>query len=354
MKKTASALLVAHALTTIATLIAAATPPSKPNDNKLHLNGDPRTGTVKWTYKGEDNGIEYDMSGYIRAPEASCGAGPFPAVIATHGSNQRAEGIVKNFAAITGHWGGGVVVIGASMTHAAPPDNAGKPDGGRGACEANLLRAAKCLEILAQFTAQKHGFSVNMDKVAAHGFSMGGSLTTMLLGDPRTAGKFHMAAIAGSGEGSTGVTTQMVRGIKAPLLILHGNHDATDGGKNTPEGKRSHRAEKMIETLGGTTIKFTSGGPPAGPPSLWVNKSIDFDKTYNWKTRPLPELHERDPARYILISKGANDKFRLIIYDTGQHISITAPLGTYLIPAYKDWVLRTKFLEYLDTPPASQ
>ena len=346
----ASALLSLAAGIMLTSAVLRANPPaSKPEVKGLHIDGDPRTGSVKWTYKGVDNGIEYDISGYIQVPEASYGAGPFPAMIVTHGSNQRAAGIVANFSNIARHWGGGVVVIGASMTHATPPDNAGKPNEGRGACEANLLRAAKCLDILAQFNKEKHGFSVNMNKVAAYGFSMGGSLTTMLLGDPRTAEKFYMGAIAGSGEGSTGVTKEMVRGIKAPLLILHGNDDTTDGGKNTPAGKRSVRAEKMIETLGGTTIKFSSGNslrPEA-------NKGVDFDKTYNWKTRPLPELFERDPKRYTLVSKGTNDKFRLIIYDTGQHVSIAAPAGTYLIPAFKDWVLRTGFLGYLDRPPPS-
>ena len=240
------------------------------------------------------------------------------------------------------------------MTHAGAPDNIGEPSGGRGACEANLLRAAKCLDVLSQFNAKEHGFSVNMSKVSAYGFSMGGSLTAMLLGDVRTREKLFMGAIAGAGERSTGVTKEMVQGIKAPFLILHGNHDSTDGGSQTPEGQRSHRAEMMIETLGGTTIRFQSGGPPGGNAASGRNKGMDFDKTYDWKKRPLSELYERHPEVYELVSKGTNDKFRLVIYDTGQHTTIntslglTASDGMYLIPAFKDWVLRTGFLDSID------
>ena len=332
-------------------------PVLKVEDAGLKIEGDPRIG-VKWPYKGVDKGVEYDISGYVIAPEASYGKGPFPAMIITHGYGGHAEGFVGNLGRIIKNWGGGIVCIGVSMTHAGAPDNIGKPDGGRGACEANLLRAAKCLEVLAQFSVKKDGFSVNMKKVGAYGFSMGGSLTTMLLGDSRTAGKFYMGMIAGAGEGSTGVTKAMVQGIKVPILILHGNYDSTDGDRQ-PAGKRSILAEKMIATLRGTTIKFNSGGAPGGLPDSGVNKGIDFDKTYNWNTRPLPELYARDPERYTLVSKGVNDaKFRFIDYETGQHTTINPSLGlqatdgAYMIPAFKDWVLRTGFLKYIDTPVA--
>jgi dienelactone hydrolase len=121
-----------------------------------------------WVYRSTDADGVYDLSGILLAPS---GAGPFPAVIVSHGYGGSAGGYSKMIATTMRDWG--TVAIATNYTHAAMP--AGSPTGDVGASPANLARGWKVHQLLSCMSG------VDVTRVAAHGHSMGAFVTSGLL-----------------------------------------------------------------------------------------------------------------------------------------------------------------------------
>ena len=178
-------------------------------------------GGATWTFRGTVNGVAYDLAGVLLKPP---GAGPFPAVVLSHGS----EGNAAFFASLIGptmvQWG--LVCIAANYTHATgvpigAPGDASEP----GASQANVLRAHMTHELL-----RRLGY-VDMSRVALHGHSMGAYL------DVATAGAypadFRVASHTGGGVRPAFIVSgpapspDQALGIRIPFQMHHGDADAT-------------------------------------------------------------------------------------------------------------------------------
>jgi dienelactone hydrolase len=178
-------------------------------------------GGATWTFRGTVNGVAYDLAGVLLKPP---GAGPFPAVVLSHGS----EGNAAFFTSLIGptmvQWG--LVCIATNYTHATgvpigAPGDAGQP----GASQANVLRAHMTHELL-----RRLGY-VDMSRVALHGHSMGAYL------DVATAGAypadFRVASHTGGGVRPAFIVSgpapspDQALGIRIPFQMHHGDADAT-------------------------------------------------------------------------------------------------------------------------------
>src|SRR5262249_32921372 len=114
--------------------------------NGFTLSGDPTSANgATWTYQDTVDGVVYNLAGVLFKP---AGAGPFPAVILSHGFGGNARGYSAMIAREMRNWG--LVCIATNYTHAG-----GVPLGSPGtalelgASNANVMRARKCREILA-------------------------------------------------------------------------------------------------------------------------------------------------------------------------------------------------------------
>jgi dienelactone hydrolase len=183
--------------------------------------GDPASDSGgKWSYRGRRGGVDYDLRGVLYKP---LGAGPFPAVILSHGANGNAAFYARALAPEMVRWG--LVCIATDYTHAAgvPIGAPGGPSE-RGASRANLLRAHMTYELLGTL-----GY-VDMARVAAHGHSMGAYVTAALLGAYPT--DFRVASHTAGGVRPPRFVTgpapdeAQVRGIRRPYQIHHGELDA--------------------------------------------------------------------------------------------------------------------------------
>jgi dienelactone hydrolase len=131
------------------------------------ISGNPESSTgATWTFKGTVGGVDYDLSGVLYKP---VGAGPFPAVVLSHGSDGSAAFLASGVAPTMVGWG--LVCIAVNYTHAT-----GVPIGSPGtasdvgASSANVLRAHMAHELLRSLSY------VDMSRVAAHGHSLGAYL----------------------------------------------------------------------------------------------------------------------------------------------------------------------------------
>ena len=131
------------------------------------ITGDPgASGGATWTFRATVDGVAYDLTGVLYKPS---GAGPFPAVVLSHGSEGSAALLASGLAPTMVQWG--LVCIAVNYTHAA-----GVPLGSPGtatevgASAANVLRNHMTHELL-----RRLGY-VDMARVAAHGHSMGAYL----------------------------------------------------------------------------------------------------------------------------------------------------------------------------------
>jgi dienelactone hydrolase len=149
--------------------IAPTPPPAPPNAPELTLSGDPESAAgATWTLRGLLDGVTVDLQGVLLKP---AGAGPFPAVVISHGYG----GSARQYATQTGGEmrGWGLVAIATDYTHAGGGPT-GAPGSGSdlGASAANVVRARATLDVLARL-----GY-VDLRRVAAHGHSMGAFVTT--------------------------------------------------------------------------------------------------------------------------------------------------------------------------------
>jgi dienelactone hydrolase len=185
----------------------------------FNLQGDPTSSQgATWTYVGTLDGVAYDLQGIVLKPP---GAGPFPAVILSHGASGNAGAYGRNVAVEMVRWG--LVCIATNYTHAAgvplgAPGTTLEP----GASLANVRRAYAAYEILHLL-----GY-VDMRRVAAHGHSMGAFVTTALIATypndfrvaSHSAGGVRPNSVSGPAPSETQGTS-----VRTPYQLHHGDAD---------------------------------------------------------------------------------------------------------------------------------
>jgi len=170
-----------------------------------------------WSYRGTHGGVEYVLDGVLFG---QAGAGPFPAVVVSHGRGGQPGGYTRQVARQMSGWG--MVAIGTRYTHAADgTDTDNLPQGEFGASTANVLRAQKTRDLLGCVG------NVDMNRVAAHGHSMGAFLTGQLLGTYPDG--YRAASHTAGGVGSSAYATKepAARNIRTPYQLHHGDADRT-------------------------------------------------------------------------------------------------------------------------------
>lgn len=169
-----------------------------------------------WTYQSVDDGVTYSLKGVLFAPT---GAGPFPAVVVSHGKGGSARSYSANIAKTMRGWG--LVAIATNYSHGS--DSAGDlPLGADGASPENVLRAHKAYDLLRCVA------SVDHTRVAAHGHSMGAFVTAALLGaypDDFKVASHTAGGVNDSGQPGNAPTPAQVQGIRTPYQLHHGDQD---------------------------------------------------------------------------------------------------------------------------------
>lgn len=182
------------------------------------LTGDPGSSNgANWTYKAQVSGVDYDLQGILLKPS---GAGPFPAVIISHGSGGNASGYSRAVARVMVGWG--LVCIATNYTHSGgvaigSPGTAADAGGST----ANILRARQLVEIVRGL-----GY-VDTNRLALHGHSMGAFVTAA------TAGAYpdlfrvasHTAGGISTINTAAAPSEAKVAGIRAPYQMHHGDQD---------------------------------------------------------------------------------------------------------------------------------
>ena len=186
----------------------------------LAISGRPEAASgATWTYRDTVASIVYDLSGVLLKPE---GAGPFPAVIVSHGSGGSASNYSRNVGTTIVRWG--AVVIATNYTHALNGP-AGTPGTTTelGASAANVLRARRLAEILRAL-----GY-VDMSRLAAHGHSMGAFVTTALAAthpDLLRVASHTAGGVRPDGASGPAPSEAQGRTIRTPYQMHHGDIDA--------------------------------------------------------------------------------------------------------------------------------
>lgn len=185
----------------------------------LAVQGDPAAAQgATWTYRGALGGVTFDLQGILLKP---AGAGPFPAVVVSHGAGGSATAYSRGVAVEMVRWG--MVAIATNYTHAGGvPIGAPGSAAETGASQPNIQRAHAAYEILRTF-----GY-VDMSRVAAHGHSMGAFVTAAVAGAyPADFRALSHTAGGARPDGAPGFapTDSQVRTIRAPYQMHHGDRD---------------------------------------------------------------------------------------------------------------------------------
>jgi dienelactone hydrolase len=192
--------------------------PTEPtvNCSAFVVTGDPRSaGGATWTYQSTDSGTRYVLEGVLFLP---AGAGPFPAVIISHGKGGAPRGYSANVARNMVAWG--LVAIGVMYTHAPDGEDLGnEPAGDDGASQANVLRAHKARDLVSCVG------NVDMRRVAAHGHSMGAFVTGQLLGSYPSDFRAASHTAGGVSEGPNATRRAAAEQIVTPYQLHHGDAD---------------------------------------------------------------------------------------------------------------------------------
>jgi dipeptidyl aminopeptidase/acylaminoacyl peptidase len=236
----------------------------------FQLTGDPASPNgATWTYRDTVDGVVYDLQGFIRKP---AGNGPFPAVILSHGAGGSANGYSRGIANVMVSWG--LVCIATNYTHAGSnvpvglPGTAAEP----GASAANVQRARGLIEILRSL-----GY-VDLQRVAAHGHSMGAFVTTALLGAhpdlfrvaSHTAGGARPDFVTGPAPAASQVT-----GLRTPYQLHHGDADVV-----VPLSSDQRLATLLVER--GVTHELVVY--PGATHSDVANNTVVLERIRNWYT----------------------------------------------------------------------
>jgi dienelactone hydrolase len=183
---------------------------------KLQLTGSSTSpGGATFTYDSTDEGTHYRLRGILLAPG---GAGPFPAVVISHGKGGTPNGYSKLMATQMVSWG--LVAIGVQYSHA--PSDDGEPKGADGASPENILRADKARQLLTCVP------SVDQQRIAAHGHSMGAFVTGGLLATYPSV--FRAASHTAGGTCAAGnpcTPETLAPHIRTPYQLHHGDNDCT-------------------------------------------------------------------------------------------------------------------------------
>jgi len=197
-------------------------PASPPGAPLLTIAGDPESAAgAIWTLTGTLENVRVDLQGILLKPR---GRGPFPAVVLSHPAGGSAQSYGRELGAVMRKWG--MVCIATNYTHAR-----GVPVGTpgtlleQGASPPNVFRAHAAATVLARL-----GY-VDVQRVAAHGHSMGAFVTTAFAaeypGDVRvashTAGGVLLDALHLRGVPAPSVA--QARRIRAPYQWHHGLKD---------------------------------------------------------------------------------------------------------------------------------
>jgi dienelactone hydrolase len=186
----------------------------------LTISGNPEgTAGATWAYRDTVAGVVYDMAGILLKPT---GAGPFPAVVVSHGYGGSAGNYSRNVGTTLRGWG--LVVIATNYTHASGvPIGSPGTTADLGASAANVQRARRLVEILRAL-----GY-VDVDRLAAHGHSMGAFVTVALVAThpdlfraaSHTAGGVRVDGVVGAAP-----TESQGRAVRTPYQMHHGDQDA--------------------------------------------------------------------------------------------------------------------------------
>jgi dipeptidyl aminopeptidase/acylaminoacyl peptidase len=145
------------------------------------------------------------------------GAGPFPALLISHGRGGSAEAFARPRAREFVKWG--FVCIGPDYAHAGQ----GGDQKDFGASAENIARATACLDLLAKLRY------VDMKRVGAFGHSMGAFLTIGLAA--AVPDRLQACAISAGGvaprDGFAAPSVATASKVRTPFLILHGSADTT-------------------------------------------------------------------------------------------------------------------------------
>jgi dienelactone hydrolase len=197
------------------------TAPSTPAPSAAFvLQGDPESAQgATWTYRGSLDGVTFDLQDILLKP---AGAGPFGAVIISHGAGGNVSALPRTIAIEMRRWG--LVGIATNYTHSAggpigAPGTADDP----GASDANVLRGHAVREILRTL-----GY-VDQGRVAAHGHSMGAFVTTALVA--AYPNDFRVASHTAGGVRLPGIiagpapSEAQARTIRTPYQLHRGDQD---------------------------------------------------------------------------------------------------------------------------------
>jgi dienelactone hydrolase len=182
------------------------------------LVGDPASSSgATWTYVAQDSSIGYDLQGILLKP---AGAGPFPAVIISHGTGSSAGGYSLDVARVMVGWG--LVCVATNYTFAGGvPIGAPGTSSEAGATPNNVRRARRLVDILRGL-----GY-VDMNRVALHGHSAGAFVTevTAAAHPDLFRAASHTAGGIASQEALYPPTESEIATIRAPYQIHHGERD---------------------------------------------------------------------------------------------------------------------------------
>lgn len=191
-------------------------------DTGFVVTGNPESSLgATWAYKGTVDGTSYDLTGVLYKP---VGAGPFPAVVLSHGSDGSAEFFSAIIAPTMVSWG--LVCIAVNYTHASGvPIGAPGTASDVGASVANVQRAH-----MSDVLLRKLGY-VDMTRVAVHGHSMGAYVDVALLGaypnDFRVASHTGGAVRPAFIVAGPAPTIAEALAMRTPYQMHHGDADAT-------------------------------------------------------------------------------------------------------------------------------
>ena len=191
-------------------------------DTGFVITGNPETAAgATWTFRNTLDGVTYDLAGVLLKP---AGAGPFPAVVLSHGSEGSAAFFASLVAPTMVQWG--LVCIAVNYTHATGvPIGAPGTTSDPGASEANVLRAHMTHELL-----RRLGY-VDMSRVAVHGHSMGGYLDVAEAAE--FPNDFRVASHTGAGVRPSAIifgpapSPTQAENLRVPYQMHHGDADAT-------------------------------------------------------------------------------------------------------------------------------
>jgi dienelactone hydrolase len=199
---------------------ASPTAPSSPSTiSGFNLQGDPESSQgATWTSRGSLQGVTFDLQGILLKPS---GAGPFGAVVLSHGAGGNAAAYSRNIAIEMRRWG--LVCIATNYTHAGnvpigTPGTANEP----GASDANVLRGYAVREMLRTLSY------VDQSRVAAHGHSMGAFVTTALVA--AYPNDFRVASHTAGGVrppnfNGPAPSEAQARNVRTPYQLHHGDQD---------------------------------------------------------------------------------------------------------------------------------